>query len=507
MKTLFACFFTISTALSVQQTDDVPIAVVGNITITAKEFVSRYELTPGLQRRKSQIEQTKGEFLLSLIAEKLLLLKARQDGLDTDTLSLRWIGEVEKMLVRDELYRTEISQKISISLVEIQSAMKKAQNELKIYFLFAADKKDADDLMAQIQKGKPLESFRFSGQLSEKYSGPDSAIARWGYVDERMESVIFVLPVNGTSQPIQLDDGWYIAKVMGKSITGVTGETELASLRERVVSTLRKRKETARMFEFMSRELKQKKAEINARLLQSIVDHVWLDAQRKFPIVTDSSMYIVDASTLKHLTAAMGDSLSDVLVTFPHTTWTGEQALEKISETNLATPHPSPKMIRVDMEQRLREIIDQEFLAQIGYQKGLHQSKAVMDDMKVWREAYIAQHVRAMVEDTIAVTQEDMREIRKIFQNDSAVVHNDEQAKEKVLSIKMSEATDRIVGGIANNQTITIYEKNFRTLEVTNTPSMVFRYIGFGGRMFAVPFVIPQVGWIRYWDQREKLIP
>jgi len=127
--------------------------------------------------------------------------------------------------------------------------------------------------------------------------------------------------------------------------------------------------------------------------------------------------------------------------------------------------------------------------------------------MKVWRDAYRAQIVRSKINDTVVISREEMEEIRRVFKNDTSIVMNDDKAREKAFEVKSNLFADRIVGEIANSTAIRIYGENFRNLRLTATPSMVFRYLGFGGRMFAVPFVIPQTGWTRYWKTQSVPLP
>lgn len=493
--------------LFAQKLDDTPLVNVGNITITKKEFLSRYELTPGINRRKNDLETNKAEFLLSMIAEKLLILKAQQEGWDNDTVLTNAVKEIERLLVRDELYRKEVQQKITISDAEIQSGMKKSLNDMKVYFLYAKAKEGADFLYSQIQKGKLLESFSFTIESRDEFDGPDSAIARWGNVDERMENVIYNLKLNQTSKPVQLDDGWYIVKLMGKTVTVLIGEKERKGQQEKVVSVLRKRKEQKRMTEFMNSELKSIKTDVNARLMKSVLMHMWEIAQKKNPIRTDSTMFFVDKSVIDSVRLRMKDSMQFTFVTFPHITWSLEMTLEKISETNLATINPTPKKIRMDIEQRLRDIIDQEYLVQFGYKNGLNQSSAVQNDLKVWRDTYLSQIVRSRIEDTINVSQNEIEEIKRVFRNDTSIVNNNDIAKLKLKELKLKDHLDRFIGDIANGTEITFYEKNFKDVQVSATPSMVYRYLGFGGRMFAAPFVTPQLGWMNYRKDKNVKLP
>ncbi|GEM_PF-2907699 len=506
-RNLLLFLFFVTGILSAQKLDDTPLVNVGNITITKKEFLSRYELTPGINHRKNDLEANKGEFLLSMIAEKLLILKAQQEGWDNDTVLTNAVKEIERLLVRDELYRREVQQKITISDAEMRTGMQRSLNDMKVYFLYAKTKEGADFLYSQIQKGKLLENFSFTIESKDEFDGPDSAIAHWGDVDERMENVVYNLKLNQTSKPIQLEDGWYIVKLMGKTATVLVGEKERKGQQEKVESVLRKRKEQKRMTEFMNKELNSTKTDVNARLLKSVIIHLWDIAQKKNPVRTDSTMFFVDKSVIDSLRVRMGDSLHFTFVTFPHAEWTLESTLEKISETNLATINLTLKKIRTDVEQRLRDLIDQEYLVQIGYKQGLNQSAAVRNDLKVWRDAYLSQIIKSRVEDTVNVSLNEIEEIKRVFRNDTAIVNNNDIAKEKMKELKTKELLDRFVGSVANNVEITFYEKNFKDVQVSSTTSMVFRYLGFGGRMFAVPFVAPQLGWINHWQNRDVKLP
>jgi hypothetical protein len=60
-----------------------------------------------------------------------------------------------------------------------------------------------------------------------------------------MEEVIYNLKLNETSKPVQLEDGWYLVKLMGKTVTVVVGDKEKKAVRERVQTSDPKTKGTA----------------------------------------------------------------------------------------------------------------------------------------------------------------------------------------------------------------------------------------------------------------------
>jgi hypothetical protein len=125
----------------------------------------------------------------------------------------------------------------------------------------------------------------------------------------------------------------------------------------------------------------------------------------------------------------------------------------------------------------------------------------------VWRDTYTAQIVKNRIEDTIVVSRNDIEELKRVFHDDTTIVNNNDAAREKVRQLKIGDSYDRYIGSVANTAGITFFEKNFADTKVSNTPAMVYRYLGFGGRMFAAPFVTPQIGWIKYWDNKNVKLP
>jgi hypothetical protein len=92
------------------------VAKIGSEIITESEFVERYELTPQIYAGMVGGEESlKREVLYSIIAEKLWSLEAEAMGLDNSVLIKSTYKAVEKMYVRDALYRQEILSKVKLS--------------------------------------------------------------------------------------------------------------------------------------------------------------------------------------------------------------------------------------------------------------------------------------------------------------------------------------------------------------------------------------------------------
>jgi hypothetical protein len=52
-----------------------------------------------------------------------------------------------------------------------------------------------------------------------------------------------------------------------------------------------------------------------------------------------------------------------------------------------------------------------------------------------------------------------------------------------------------------------VYEDRFNKLTVSPIPMMTFRKLGFGGRMFEVPFVEKQIDWLNVEPPGNKILP
>jgi parvulin-like peptidyl-prolyl isomerase len=596
-------------AAQTSQFTDVPLAKVKDRIITRKEFVSRYELAPMLELTiASQASSNKMRFLISMIAEKLLVQEATERGLLTDSLYQLSVGSVERLFVRDELYRREVSNKIRISAAEVAEAIRASQVDYKVYFLFASTKEGADFLAQQLRQGKQLETMSFSPDTTKQFEGPDSAIARWGEVDERMEKVIYRMKLGQTSEPIKLDDGYYIVKLMGKSVTILEGDHDRKDLRDRVEKILRKRKEQKRMFEYMSETLKTEKAQANAKIFREVTSAI-ASLQQDVPARDTAKQFILTASFADSIREKMKSVWDSVFVLFPHTQWTLGETIEKMSVSRFYVDNPTPIRIRKAFDQRLRDLIDQEHLTQRGYRNKLNLSEAVRRDLAVWRDYLLADRFRQVYRDTVSVSPADIKRLISFYHADEAngilvkfrhiVVDslrtalevteklrggvpftdlmyrysNDEPSlrsigKEEYVAIssmgslkkiidslnvreysdpeqtnggyeivylldrkyatlrgndslllsdqdvrveirkgKLKAFLNQFLGKYANNYDVEIYGKNLTATEVTHIPAMVYRFLGFGGRMFAAPFLDIQLEWINNWDRKDAVLP
>jgi hypothetical protein len=105
--------------------------------------------------------------------------------------------------------------------------------------------------------------------------------------------------------------------------------------------------------------------------------------------------------------------------------------------------------------------------------------------MKQWSDHYLAEFMRRRIRDEIA--------------KDSSAQYDpslSDSARSRLLEVRTESAEARVVARLIGSHGMTIFEDRLAAIRVSSTPMMTYRLLGFGGRMFAVPFVRPRTGWV-----------
>ena len=130
------------------------IAKIGSEVITESEFIERYELTPQINAGIISAEESiKREVLYSIIAEKLWALEAESMGLDNSELIKSTYKAIEKMYVRDALYRQEILSKVKLSDEYLIEAFRRNSLLLDLNYIFSEDETEINNIFKQLGEG------------------------------------------------------------------------------------------------------------------------------------------------------------------------------------------------------------------------------------------------------------------------------------------------------------------------------------------------------------------
>ena len=215
-------FVSLTFLIQAQSFMDNSVARVGNISISDKEFLERYEMTPGINRhRKSTVESQKIEFLFSLVAEKLWSLEALSRSMDTTEVIKFTTNAFEKMFVRDALFKKEIQEKVVITENELGVGLKRNSSKLYVRFLFSDDNEEIYNIHKLLQNGVPFDSILIESPEYEEQITPVEIV--FGQMDESVEEILFNLKINDFTQPVLTPDGWYIFYLVNKFSSELMG--------------------------------------------------------------------------------------------------------------------------------------------------------------------------------------------------------------------------------------------------------------------------------------------
>ncbi len=81
------------------------------------------------------------------------------------------------------------------------------------------------------------------------------------------------------------------------------------------------------------------------------------------------------------------------------------------------------------------------------------------------------------------------------------------RARAEVFRMKQKRTVTLLIAKAAKDRGYAIFEDRLKQLEVSPVPMMTFRFLGFGGRIFAVPFVDPQLDWIGVEPPASEVLP
>ena len=578
------------------------IARAGDVFVTEREFLERFELTPGLYRhRKPQLEVEKLYFLYSMIAEKLLAQEAIARNLDRDSAFQQAVLELTKLVARDELYRQEVSQKVKVTETEIQEGTTHALTQLRVRFLFSPNADDAQFIRNQLTRNQDFELLRIDSSMDIVR---DTATVIWGDADTLIETAAYMLRPGEISPVIQTGDGFYILKLDHRQANESYSSMQPDVLHERVALRIRARKEARRMVEFMRQTLKDKVSYSPSMVFAHFADRVasvFAGHVKEHPTTLTRTM-------TQELFSVCGPELNDTIIVAGQKAWTIRETIARLFLKSFSLTTYSTQHVQRRLRASFSEWVEQELLAEEAVLRGLDRLPEVQRNIQPWRDQYLASMMRAYSDDRVTAsdgevytylqskdgrirvpqvqlrelhtnTLDDMREAvsemergisfediigkwsgnpgerkRKGLSNffpitersplgeiasqmdigqrygpirdsagvllfevvakkmapenkDTSFSSRFEDAKRELRRSKQKRQLTLFLAQIGNQRGFDIYQDRLQRLQVTPLPMMTFRMLGFGGRMFAVPFVDTQLDWIEVEPPKGTLVP
>jgi len=589
-----------------QSQDKQVLAKIGQLTISSEEFQLRYELTPQLFRENQRIsEELKLEFLYSMIAEKLLALYGDEIRLDTSVIVSKSLEYFEEMFVRDALYKKVIEEKAQFKADSLMSFYLSNANNVKMIFIFSDDENEIKNIYKILELGVPFDSLYSEQPMNLR----DTLTISVGQLEENIENKIFPLPDEAYTGPIEMEDGWYIFKILKRYNPIVVKSEGWENDYKNSKRIAKERSEYSFYKEYMQDLFKNKEVKINAKILRNLSYHIHSILFERFNQTQSSKNHSLTATDIALIEFQLGvDSLILPLAELENETITVRDYLRFLKFDNFKVDSLDYQFVFKALSNKTKNIIEYKILSDEGYKLGLQKTTEVKKQVQMWKDNYYMQLVTAMFIDSAAVSDNEIIEyynkskngylqnkevnilelvtdsletIEKVLsgielgtdfyelvkgyskdfsddskgmesgffsvnsngdvgriaadmnigevygpikipegylifkllavRQDSVILQdNFKQIKEELGKelgyLKKQKSINKFIGNLANKYDVDINTDLLEKIPVTSHNSVVYNYLGFGGRVLAVPLININMEWVPEWKENIEKI-
>lgn len=462
------------------------LARVGSAVITAKDFLERFELMPWPGKdKKNRIEFTKQEFLYSIVAEKLLALEATAQNLGNDSVALSLQRNYERMFVRDELYKSEILGNISITPRETKEGMLRFPYSMEVEVLGILSKKEGDLLYKKVagskNKRKTLNAFR-----DTLFIPVDTLSVFFGFPDRDIEDAVFAIGKDSLSKPLETKVyGWVMFSLLKRNTIEQNTKLSHPDRLHKVQNIIKQRKEDSLAVRTFASITSPHRAEANPEIFYMLADTVYEMLRR------DSAEYFSKGvfqftGAVQQLAERVSGRAQEQFITIASGGMTLGEVLRGLANNNVVFPSPlNREHTRSVLNNNIKTVIQNELLAREGMNRNLHQSENVRHDLSVWMDNYKSRVLLKNIVDTVK--------------------HSADSTQMKKLDNYLQQSVDSYIGTLAKKYGVTINEDALRKTSTTTHSMVTWRFIGFGGRIIAVPPVMRQYEWKYEWQRQEQI--
>jgi hypothetical protein len=215
-----------------------PVARVGTITITAREFLLGYEFGPAFVKRS---KDPKRQYVDYLVNEKLLALDGYERGLRRSARVQATLDEIEGDLATEELYKSDVANRVVVTEGEVEEAVRQERTTVSLEWIFCRSKVFADRVTRALAGEASFDSL-FVRALGDSIKADERRLEttrfKLGRSNPEFSRAIDTLRVRTPSAPIAGPDGWYIVRVSNVTMSVLPTQTDEFKLRSDVQRAL-----------------------------------------------------------------------------------------------------------------------------------------------------------------------------------------------------------------------------------------------------------------------------
>lgn len=385
MKNTFLIFllsFLLNSVIYCQQKDEI-LAKFGDNKITVEEFKNRYDLVPRIVRNSND-DSEKVNFLYSLIAEKLLAEDALVHKTDTTEIFKSAYTPLEKMFVRDILFKLNIANKIAYTNEDIIDGINKSKVILKTNVITAKDSVTIYKYYKQIKAGLKITDFfkKNFGSIQPEYP------VTFGQLDNPdLESIIYALKEKQCTTPFKVKTGWIMFYLIKKE----PNPNIPSNVRDMVVNTIRLRLEKKKANAFLGSILGKQQVEIESKAFNFLIDSTSGKFVKNVSANDTSGFILSEAGLWNLLNSLTPEQQNQVIIKFANSPATIKDILYYFMQEPVIVKIKDPRTIKPAVKNALDLFIENELTSRYGYETGAQNLPEVKQDIVSRRDNLLMQ--------------------------------------------------------------------------------------------------------------------
>ncbi len=370
------------------------LATIGNKQISEVEFLERIELTPQFRKQIKRLTPSlKLEFLYTIIAEKLWAIEAEKSGIDTTEALRTATSSIEKMFVRDALFKQKIKNKIILTQDDIVEGTIRNTKIYSVRYIFSSDSSEVTKEYARLQSGIPFDSLII--KRPEYDEQPNIIDVYFGDLVENIEDSLYTLKAGEYTSPVAAEDGWYVFYVYDRheQYFGTAEEKENAQKKVRKVLENRLGEKIQNKFyrEFFS----DKKVDVNRELfllLAKTLEKIFHEKELRRN-ENSTTLLTLDAYDVVSIRNSIPDSLLEMsFVEYGEAPVSLNQFINDLAFDGFQLEQYDTHELLSKLNTTTRITIERELLAREGYKHNLDQTEEVRKYVSMWRDYYLSQY-------------------------------------------------------------------------------------------------------------------
>lgn len=386
------------------------LAMIGGKALTARDYLERFELMPWPQKdNKARQEYTKKEFLYSLVAEKLLALEATAQQLGTDSASLKVQDNLQRLFVRDELYKQQVLPHIAIAADEIRQGVSRYAYELEVEILGIISKEEGDLFFSKYKQSKNKRAVynRFRDSL---FTPIDTVQLTFGSPDKNLEDASFAMGKDSLSPPVESSVyGWVMARLLKKYSNPQAATLSGPDKIHKVRTIISQRKEDSLATKAFAAITSPHRAEAKPELFFALADTIYHRMALDSSAYKSKNVYLLPGSLLDEIEWGFGSYRDSVFVTFSEgEPMTFSHVIVGLKNNYVVFPFVQKQFIQWILNNNIKTVIQNELLAREGLKRNLQQSDNVRHDLSTWMDNRKGNILLRRVIDTIAVEESEI---------------------------------------------------------------------------------------------------